>query len=70
MLWWVSVAPLGAPVVPDVYCTLIGSSNCSVASRAASASAETPAPSERNASQPSSRTTTSQLAPLSASIAT
>ena len=29
MLWWVSVAPLGAPVVPLVNWMLIGSSNCS-----------------------------------------
>ena len=28
MLWWVSVAPLGAPVVPEVNWMLIGSSNC------------------------------------------
>ena len=26
MLWWVSVAPLGKPVVPLVYWMLIGSS--------------------------------------------
>ena len=31
MLWWVSVAPLGAPVVPLVNWMLIGSSNCSSA---------------------------------------
>ena len=30
MLWWVSVAPLGNPVVPLVNWMLIGSSNCSV----------------------------------------
>src|SRR3954469_9866743 len=30
MLWWVSVAPLGAPVVPLVNWMLIGSSNWSV----------------------------------------
>ena len=30
MLWWVSVAPFGAPVVPEVNWMLIGSSNCSV----------------------------------------
>ena len=28
MLWCVSVAPLGKPVVPEVYWMLIGSSNC------------------------------------------
>ena len=27
MLWWLSVAPLGKPVVPLVYWMLIGSSN-------------------------------------------
>src|SRR5882672_3418708 len=39
MLWWVSVAPFGMPVVPLVNWMLIGSSNCSrdasLASRAA-----------------------------------
>ena len=30
MLWWVSVAPLGEPVVPLVNWMLMGSSNCSV----------------------------------------
>ena len=34
MLWWDSVAPLGEPVVPDVYWMLTGSSNSSEASRA------------------------------------
>ena len=29
ILWWVSVAPFGAPVVPEVNWMLIGSSNCS-----------------------------------------
>uniref|UniRef100_A0A6J7M5R8 Unannotated protein n=1 Tax=freshwater metagenome TaxID=449393 RepID=A0A6J7M5R8_9ZZZZ len=33
MLWCVSVAPLGKPVVPDVYWMLIGSSNDSPAMR-------------------------------------
>src|SRR3954462_3882762 len=33
MLWCDNVAPLGKPVVPDVYWMLIGSSNDSVASR-------------------------------------
>ncbi len=28
MLWWVSVAPFGSPVVPEVNWMLIGSSNC------------------------------------------
>src|SRR3712207_8590295 len=35
-LWWVSVAPLGKPVVPDVYWMLIGSSAESSVSRSAS----------------------------------
>ena len=43
MLWWLSVAPLGAPVVPDVNWILTGSSNwtpsCTLA-RCASAAAE------------------------------
>src|SRR5690554_2251436 len=29
MLWWVRVAPLGLPVVPEVNWMLMGSSNCS-----------------------------------------
>ena len=33
-LWWVRVAPLGWPVVPDVYWMLIGSYGDSVACRA------------------------------------
>ncbi len=33
MLWWLSVAPLGEPVVPLVNWMLIGSSNCSVAGK-------------------------------------
>ena len=41
MLWCESVAPLGKPVVPEVYWMLIGSSNCSAASRAASSSSAT-----------------------------
>src|SRR5437773_77390 len=36
MLWWERVAPLGKPVVPEVYWMLIGSSNCSVASSSCS----------------------------------
>ncbi len=36
MLWWVSVAPLGKPVVPLVNWMLIGSSNCNSAARSAS----------------------------------
>ena len=34
MLWWLSVAPLGKPVVPLVYWMLIGSSNCVTGSSA------------------------------------
>ena len=37
MLWCESVAPFGAPVVPEVYWMLIGSSNARLASRSASA---------------------------------
>ena len=37
MLWCDSVAPLGCPVVPEVYWMLIGSSGESSACRAASA---------------------------------
>jgi len=37
MLRWLSVAPLGKPVVPDVYWMLIGSSGWSEASRSATA---------------------------------
>jgi len=29
ILWWLSVAPLGKPVVPEVNWMLIASSNCS-----------------------------------------
>ena len=35
MLWCVSVAPFGAPVVPLVNWMLIGSSNCSFADKLA-----------------------------------
>src|SRR3954454_5280931 len=41
-LWWVSVAPLGKPVVPEVYWMLIGSSAESCVSRSAR-SARSPA---------------------------
>jgi hypothetical protein len=44
MLWWLSVAPFGNPVVPLVYWMLIGSSGSSAAARAASPSASTGAP--------------------------
>ncbi len=36
ILWWVRVAPLGNPVVPDVNWMLIGSSNCNWPASAAS----------------------------------
>src|SRR6266581_4016186 len=41
MLWCDRVAPLGKPVVPEVYWMLIGSSNCNSASRARSAATTT-----------------------------
>ena len=41
MLWWLSVAPFGNPVVPLVYWMLIGSSKLSSAARAASATVST-----------------------------
>src|SRR6266581_2060925 len=73
MLWWVRVAPYGKPVVPDVYWMLIGSSNCSVASRSRISSMLVLAASRLRASQPSSRTSASlsagQLLLTSASIA-
>ena len=51
MLWWLSVAPLGKPVVPLVYWMLIGSSNWVAAWREASSSAETRSPPAMNSSQ-------------------
>ncbi len=42
MLWWLSVAPLGKPVVPLVYWMLIGSSNVSCSPTARTSSAEAP----------------------------
>ena len=44
MLWCDRVAPLGKPVVPDVYWMLIGSSNDSAADRSDTAAAPTPTP--------------------------
>ena len=35
MLWWVSVAAFGEPVVPEVNWMLMGSSNCVLARRSA-----------------------------------
>ena len=60
MLWWESVAPLGNPVVPDVYWMLMGSSNWSSASRAARSSALTRSASRSSACQPSSSTSASR----------
>ena len=47
MLWWLSVAPLGKPVVPLVYWMLIASSNCVTGS-----SASAPAISASHSSEP------------------
>ncbi|MNT19384.1 hypothetical protein D3C72_1546440 [compost metagenome] len=44
ILRWVSVAPLGAPVVPLVNCTLIGSWRSSCAVMASSVDRATPVP--------------------------
>src|SRR3954471_22109472 len=55
MLRWVSVAPFGLPVVPDVNWMLIGSSGCSDASRRASSPGGTPAPPARETSPSCSR---------------
>src|SRR5438094_213974 len=41
MLWWLSVAPLGKPVVPLVYWMLIGSSNWRLSPRSRSSSSDT-----------------------------
>ncbi len=50
MLRWVSVAPFGNPVVPDVYWMLIGSSGVSRASRSASATRSTSSAGSHSAS--------------------
>src|SRR3954465_6484982 len=50
MLWWLSVAPLGKPVVPLVYWMLIGSSNCRPEERLRSASGSVPSASAGRAS--------------------
>ena len=52
MLWCDSVAPLGKPVVPEVYWMLIGSSKASVAARSRSAAGS---PSGRRQRRPSRR---------------
>jgi hypothetical protein len=44
MLWWVSVAPLGNPVVPLAYWMLTGSSHCSSRPAARTAPAGAPPP--------------------------
>ena len=51
MLWWVSVAPLGKPVVPEVYWMLIGSSGLSSACSRASSARSPPWPASTSASQ-------------------
>ena len=38
MLWWVSITPLGKPVVPEVYCMLITSWQVRLAEARASSS--------------------------------
>ena len=53
MLRWLSVAPLGLPVVPEVYWMLIGSSGVSAASRSATAPPGTDSPSANKAAQSS-----------------
>ena len=51
MLWWLSVAPFGKPVVPLVYWMLIGSSNWVAACASRSSSARHPLPPAMNSSQ-------------------
>ena len=55
MLWCVSVAPLGLPVVPLVYWMLIGSSVSSCSSRCPTSDGSTPAPSSTSADHTRSR---------------
>ena len=52
MLWWVSVAPLGAPVVPQVNWMLIGSSNCSCGASSATRARSASPPRARTSSKP------------------
>ena len=76
MLAWVSVAPLGNPVVPDVYWMLIGSPGCSPDIRSASAAAPAvPAarPASARAANPSSpsparKTSPVRSAPVSSAV--
>ena len=51
MLRWLSVAPLGKPVVPDVYWMLIGSPGSSTLIRSRSACSVTSAPPATSSSQ-------------------
>ena len=53
MLRWLSVAPLGKPVVPEVYWMLIASLVSSVAARAASSSSVTDSPAATSSAQSS-----------------
>jgi hypothetical protein len=50
MLWWLSVAPLGNPVVPEVYWMLIGSPGLRLALAACSAVRSVPRPAAMSAS--------------------
>ena len=64
MLWWVSVAPFGKPVVPEVYWMLIGSSADNSACRCGDAIAvpgATPVGRGSFHSSESSSTTCSQI---------
>ena len=56
MLWWLSVAPFGKPVVPLVYWMLIGSSESSAPR---SGSGPSPASSASHSGEPSSTTRSS-----------
>ena len=69
MLWCDSVAPLGKPVVPEVYWMLIGSSNDSVAARSRRAAGSARRPVSTSSSQPGSPMNTTGSNPISASIA-
>ena len=51
MLWWLSVAPFGKPVVPLVYWMLIASSQPRSAIRARSSSSLVPSPAASSSSQ-------------------
>ena len=70
MLWWLSVAPLGKPVVPLVYCRLIGSSALSEPLRSRSSSSPTASAPDTSSSQsgPSSTTTRSRPADVAADL--